>query len=1318
MLVTFVVMNLFQALIVQSQLESLIPTLSFPSTNASSPVLFTLHVPKETREVFSITPKESMLLLTKQFLTSITLMALLVLFRRRGSSRALLRDVWSWIVCPKTPEWKTLFFGSPSQMVAFTVAMWMLSLLANVLSRKDDPYLWIQCMHLLVFILLSVATNLALSFVLYRPSIQKDGFWTTGLDPRFVEWLQNKWLQRSGLTLLSLISPLWYSALHMPLQFLWRQLPWATQIGLQYPMFTAGAFMCFCSLLTVVLAAVIAHRHMLDMIVPVIVLSEEVRERSGICFKSAVMPKPSRSQDRVFLSRCGNTHSVEASNRASFITFSSSFSQLLGRDRWFFRMSMRLRKQLSGNEGGDDWNDSRYAQEMTRELDICSDLAVVIDRDWEMSEFPPCPTLLYSFQPEDPAGLYDATQFWPISKDELFVQCVGSSSIRQTVWDFSEEYFDQETAVPGTFLRFQVHKRYMSLHRLAVLLIPLLYVTSETHSLKPARRRRFMEEGRPAVSVFNQEGESYISVAAVSSNESYRIPRSIFCALQAAHRQHAGGLGTATVLEQMGWKAPADQGKAIVVREFIRCTTEAPEPVIIPREFAVLDFQWLNYEPEAKVPMKAFMTPILNEGFVAARSLGNDKTTIEHRVGKFQRKAEVTKMPPSRFFKYAQDFIEATAPETLLQPCDSEVVRANQARPQQRRLIEEAEFFHGENITVKCFQKAEAYGKPSHPRNISQDPTRIKIAAARFAYPLMDHIASMPWYAFCKPPRKVARRIAKICRKVDKVVKTDYSRWDGHLTAFLRQVFAMYVKRCFGQSEELDEVLSTRILRECLTQFRVRFNSGYSQLSGDMFTSTSNTFLNAFVAYCTYREMGMDHSLAMEKVEEECVFGGDDGHVTCDIAAMSKTCETLGLEIKAEECTRSNNVPVVFLSRHFSPEVWSGRVDSACDLTRQLAKLHLTTNCDPNVDVRQKAVEKALSYSCTDINTPIIGDWCQAVLDLWREDFVRPDHQHMSYFSHYQGDENWPNDMSGWEDVYLNCYSMLEYAVDFVIPRDPLSCPLIVDRPRPSRPKEGGELFVQGEPVPELVDDLVAQQSDLKAEKREEPESSSLEPSDPVPVPGERLGQKKMIEINKFVAAHVGKLPVCYVGSFGYESTTDLLDRCPKTRFHLWDPCYKSKEEGPKMKSDLKDKYKKRVTVYDRCFGLRQAKEAKGLQVGDTFFFDDSHPRLASARGEHFKHVVTWLEKFEPPKALLKLPVGFLEGGIKSIKGYEGLLMHDPVVEGFERSELRLFLTKKEGSVYIFPDDLQGSAQDWVIPKTAHKAEAHKHGRGDRKSVV
>jgi len=336
-------------------------------------------------------------------------------------------------------------------------------------------------------------------------------------------------------------------------------------------------------------------------------------------------------------------------------------------------------------------------------------------------------------------------------------------------------------------------------------------------------------------------------------------------------------------------------------------------------------------------------------------------------------------------------FLERYIPRPhQLVPVTYDEVYERQGTPGQRALIEASDsFLHGAKRMLKFFIKVEAYAKPTDPRIISTYNTRDKVDFSTFTYAEAEHLKKQPWYLFGKTPCEIAERVAKICQGAKKhVVKSDMSRFDGHVSPALRAFEEMSIIRKFREAyhgQILDLVRATRDLHAVGT-LGTAYSQGSARGSGSPDTSIRNSEDNAFAAFVGYKSTLVDGAFMSDDMAyammERGGYGGDDGlTVDMDCAAYRKGCAALGLEIKCEPVLRGT-MGVVVLSRCFGPDVWYGETNSCSDVGRLMSKFHTCGVLPPGVTAEQKLMEKVRSLACTDAETPIVGDLVRKAMQL------------------------------------------------------------------------------------------------------------------------------------------------------------------------------------------------------------------------------------------------------------------------------------------------------------------------------------------------
>jgi hypothetical protein len=179
-----------------------------------------------------------------------------------------------------------------------------------------------------------------------------------------------------------------------------------------------------------------------------------------------------------------------------------------------------------------------------------------------------------------------------------------------------------------------------------------------------------------------------------------------------------------------------------------------------------------------------------------------------------------------------------------------------------------------------------------------------------------------------------------------------------------------------------------------------------------------NTIVNAFVAFLARRLSQRDGLPigAEEAFARLGIYGGDDG-LTADInpKIYQNAARTIGQELTIEPVLRGC-IGIKFLARIYSPNVWFGDSSNMCDIPRQLAKFHTCVRMNSNVTPIMKLLEKVRSFSLSDLNTPIIGHFCSAVI---RENRGEPAINELtapirSWLSRYTSDNQYNNTPGAW----------------------------------------------------------------------------------------------------------------------------------------------------------------------------------------------------------------------------------------------------------------------------------------------------------------
>jgi hypothetical protein len=526
--------------------------------------------------------------------------------------------------------------------------------------------------------------------------------------------------------------------------------------------------------------------------------------------------------------------------------------------------------------------------------------------------------------------------------------------------------------------------------------------------------------------------------------------------------------------------------EASVLVSFHRKITSYSAATVFPVSSSVNNYQFdpKSYDPEAKVGMVPYMSPVLPDCYVPVKSRSNDEATIQGRILEVRADEELEVTPFD--LQVMSEFVEFLVPTSKVGkgvPVDIDEVFARQPRPTQQKILEEASLCADftEEGGINCFQKAEAYSEIKDPRNISTVPGVNKMHYSSYMYSFsMDILKDQEWYAFSHTPLEIAERVAKICSNAKVVQNTDLSRMDGRVSKILRTLEGMFMQRWVHpeHSGRLAELMATQHSQAGRTRFGVKFQTMWSRLSGSPETSPFNTVDNAFMAYKGLRGTRIDGEFLSpaQAWVKLGIYGGDDG-ITPDVdpKSQAKACASVGQKLTIKTSPRGSDT-VTFLARLYGPGIWYGDTNSMCDVHRQLSKLHVTGSLPPEVSPFLKLSEKLSGYYLSDKNTPLIGELCVAFVDKFGTSPLT--HGLANYFATHPEGVQFPNDDSGWMGAKVY-EQMPEF--DFGLFRDwlvkcrhdptlflspPVCVPLPVEVPEVKRPVViNGEVFT---PAPKI----------------------------------------------------------------------------------------------------------------------------------------------------------------------------------------------------------------------------------------------------------
>ena len=366
-------------------------------------------------------------------------------------------------------------------------------------------------------------------------------------------------------------------------------------------------------------------------------------------------------------------------------------------------------------------------------------------------------------------------------------------------------------------------------------------------------------------------------------------------------------------------------------------------------------------------PYATLVCPPIVSNVCAApvESMGHEVFSVEKRVVGPRNSVE----PGEAYKRYKTEFVDFLTPhETITQKTVQEIIES-QKKPAQR--ARNAQFMRdgtGKKIKVKAMQKKEPYVEVKPARNISTVPVEMTVLLGRVFASIKASLERFEWFMPCKNPTQTAQAINRYCSSRKTVVETDYSKFDASLSRFLREVEQECVLMHFPESEreEIQKLLLKDMNLRAATRLGVRYDTLASRLSGSQSTTCGNTIINAFVAYCAFREQGLEPNEAFAQIGPKF---GDDG-IDDDCGLFLKVAIDLGIVIKIIK--RSTLDHVDFCGRHYICPHSS--THSIFNVKKALMSMPMVASGKPRAHEA-----KINGYLAVDPLTPLLSEYGYAV---------------------------------------------------------------------------------------------------------------------------------------------------------------------------------------------------------------------------------------------------------------------------------------------------------------------------------------------------
>lgn len=734
----------------------------------------------------------------------------------------------------------------------------------------------------------------------------------------------------------------------------------------------------------------------------------------------------------------GHTHGVAANNRNNDTSFMVSVCSLMGRTPYFAQCSAaNLRKSLSGSRDY-YWPKDITVPPMLYDPPLDSVICMMdVDMYYNMPVFLAHnnnPILIATVQPTECADVCENFSFTHDENNIMEYTVSGGGRFKHPWWNYQQDTITAIATccgIPYKLRTYFVDRRTTSKHHDVILLTPSgswgfwTAVATWLFGTTPLTRAKLFQATHLRLMIQTSEN-LFMSTAVPRQHLCATIPKRTDDMLANLVVSSKTGLQRTSIdsalPKEVEGQVVSNREKSTVLYDYhIRngtklsvsewaaaCTTylhsllfNLPRPQLTcPNPAQVRSYMIGKFYDVAKPTMFGYMQPVIPGSFAPLQTKTNEEVAIEERITKVKSTVKTTPFLET----VIDEFLNYLVPSrSILVPLTYEEVSKRQSRPTQQAILNQAQDTIEPLRKAKTFIKQESYSDIKPPRIITTYNPSDKQDYSAFTYAISDWMKDreIP-YAFGRSPAEVAESIAKLCQNAEFVVKSDFTKFDGHISEPCRLLELLLLYRLFpnGYHEELQDLHRAQYNLFATCTLGTKYNTGLARGSGSPETSIFNSIINMFATFLAHRMtkvpngMFIGPSEAWERMNNG-MYGGDDGlSPNLDPDYYQTACASLGLVVKAEKVLRGHS-GVQFLARDYGPDVWVGDPTNMADLPRQLSKLHASTIRGNDVSPKQILVEKMMGFIVTDTNTPFLGKFAERVLGFKSE--TKYDVQHLSY---------------------------------------------------------------------------------------------------------------------------------------------------------------------------------------------------------------------------------------------------------------------------------------------------------------------------------
>jgi hypothetical protein len=721
-----------------------------------------------------------------------------------------------------------------------------------------------------------------------------------------------------------------------------------------------------------------------------------------------------------------HSHGWSARIRSQASLFCSIFAKTVGMSAFYYQKSRH--DERLGREGSLEYHwITDLATKPSSFVRKPHQIMVVVDTD-EHIDFPKMaacrmqPFILFTFQPGEAAKSKGDYSFSWNDDGTVTYTVNGGFTVRHKVWDYGVDSFVTHRRWCGIRTRtvmYRVALRQMDTNHQLILITPVArwifpfcYFTSWIEG-KELEYLMLVNNGFIEIDPVSHYGVK-TSIARVGNFTSCLVDNDKIDHLSEMHEASKVGLTHMQVKSVLRLKSDEECNYSALILNYIRSTV--PKKHLVFTGDYTRSYQFKDnrdeFDFDAKPSLVSFMDPLVDGAFAPAQCKGNRQQAVTKRILEIRSNVGMSAIGMRWAGEFTKIFV---GNPNGLDPVDYDVVWDRQSRPTQRRILMENDLAYPKDEN-SAFIKKEAYQNINDPRIISTINGNVKMSYARYIYALDGQLKKCHWYAFGQTPLKIAERVATLCSKASNAAETDFSRYDGRVSQAMRIFERMLMMESFRTLHHSEMLKLMHSQHHLLARMEDESWKGeWERLSGSCETSVFNTIGNAFIAFCTFRSDGKSPQEAWNALG---MYAGDDGlTANVDPKRYVRMAARFGHKLTIDIHERGD-LGIKFLNRCYSPDVWYGDMNSCCDIMRAVSKFHTTTPMPSTVTPVTKLQDKALAYWLSDRNTPILGEYVTAVVQMMP-------HTHVfrnlcsKWDARFSEDEQYPNESCSWMDDVL-----------------------------------------------------------------------------------------------------------------------------------------------------------------------------------------------------------------------------------------------------------------------------------------------------------